>query len=248
MKSGWELKFEDQRWASGVSGATVLLLSAFIYPFFSQADANFATAFSRIFSLKVDLGLCSSSFANLIMAQIAYALAICLVLLGFVFALGVAAIADATSRMRYLKLALGTLVLLLIFLALAMKDDGLWLDSTTRRSISAHLSIVDACTQSHSTDFLRVYVMSAWLFVGSWIAITVDIIFFRIIYFKRNYSDLPKDPAFRAEILAIHAKYGAVHRPIQKPPWTFSLMAFVGFLLFIAVHSLYKLAAVLGVL
>ncbi|MBZ9676817.1 hypothetical protein [Mesorhizobium sp. ES1-1] len=221
-------------------------MSAFIYAFFSQADANFATAFSRVFSLKVDLGLCSPAFASLIMAQIAYALAICLVLLGLLFALGVAAIADAAGRMRYLKLALGTLVVLLIFLALAMKDNGLWLSSAGRRSVATYLSITDACTKSLRTDFLRIYVMSAWLFIGSWIAITMNIVSFRIIYFRRNYNDLPKDPEFRAEILAIRVKYGAVHRPIQKPPWTFSLIAFVGFLLCIALHSLYKLAVVLG--
>ncbi len=182
------------------------------------------------------------------MAQIAYALAICLVLLGLVVALGVAAIGDAENRMRYLKLLLGTLVFLLILLALAMKDDGFWLSSTGRRSFGGYSSIVDACMQSHNTDFLRIYIISAWLMVGSWMAIKMDIFYFREIYFRRNYSDLPKNPKLRAEILAIRAKYGDVNQPMRKPPWTFSMVAFAGFLLFIVVHGLYKLAVVLGAL
>lgn len=248
MKSGWELKFEDNHWASGVSGAAVLLLSAFIYAFFSQADASFATTFSRAFSLKVDLGLCSSSFANLIMAQIAYALTVCLVLSGLVVALGVAAIGDAANRMRYLKLLLATLAFLLILLAFAMSDDGFWLSSTGRKSFGRHLSMVDACTQSHGTNFARIYVMSAWLGFGTWMLIWMDILKFRAIYLRRNYNDLPKNPELRAEILAIRAKYGGVNQPMKKPPWTFSMVAFVGFLLIIVVHGLYKLAVVLGAL
>jgi hypothetical protein len=248
LKSGWELKFEDNHWAANLSGVTVLLISAFVYAFFSQADASFATAFSRTFSLEVDLGQCSSSFASLIMSQIAFALVICLILLGLTVALGAAAIGDAENRMRYLKLLLATLAFLLILLALAMKDDGFWLSSTGRRSFGRHLSIVDACAQSHNTDFVRIYVMSAWLGLASWMLIWMDILKFRAIFLHRNYNDLPKNPELRAEILAIRAKYGDVYQPTRKPQMTLPMIALAGFLFIIVVHGLYKLAVALGAL
>ncbi|TKB21406.1 MAG: hypothetical protein E5V75_03265 [Mesorhizobium sp.] len=248
MKSGWELKFDDRRWASGIAGAIVLLISAFVYAFFSQADATFATAFSKTFSLKADLGRCSSSFADLIMAQIVYALATCLVLLGLAIAMGVAAITDTPNRSRYLKLLLATLAFLLLLLAFAMNDDGFWLSSTSRRSFGRRLSFVDACVQSHNTNFIRLYVMSVWLAFGSWMLILMELLYFRAILFRRNYDELPENPQLRAEILAIRSKYGAVNQTLKKPTWTFSMLVFVGLLLTFVAHGLYKVAVVLGVI
>ncbi|MBZ9705578.1 hypothetical protein LB543_02390 [Mesorhizobium sp. ESP7-2] len=200
-----EFKHEDGRWASGVSGTTVMLLSAFIYAFFSQADASFATAFSRMFSLEVDLGLCSSSFASLIMAQIVYGLTVCFVLLGLMVAVGIAAILDPSNGVRYLKLLLAILAFLLVLLALAMKDNGFWLESVGRRLIMRHLSIADACSQSHNVDFIRIYIISACILFWTWILMSMGVSRFLAIYFHRDYDDLPKDPRFRAEILAIRA-------------------------------------------
>ncbi|MER8785070.1 hypothetical protein [Mesorhizobium sp. M0684] len=248
MKSGWELKFEDRHWAAGVSGAIVLLVSAFIYAFFSQADATFATAFSKALSLKVDLGRCSSSFANLIMAQISYALTICLVLLGLMACLAVVCVRDAANRAGYLKLLLGTSAFILILLAMAMNDDGFWLSSTGRRFFGRRLSIADACLQSHNTNFIRIYVMSIWLGFGSWMLIMMDILCFRAIALRRNHNDLPTDSGLHAEILDIHAKYGGVRRPTQARRWKLSAVVVAGLFLAAGIHGLYKLALVLGAL
>lgn len=182
------------------------------------------------------------------MAQIVYALATCLVLLGLAIAMGVAAITDTPNRSRYLKLLLATLAFLLLLLAFAMNDDGFWLSSTSRRSFGRRLSFVDACVQSHNTNFIRLYVMSVWLAFGSWMLILMELLYFRAILFRRNYDELPENPQLRAEILAIRSKYGAVNQTLKKPTWTFSMLVFVGLLLTFVAHGLYKVAVVLGVI
>ncbi|RUW69342.1 MULTISPECIES: hypothetical protein [unclassified Mesorhizobium] len=108
------------------------------------------------------------------------------------------------------------------------------------------MSFVDACVQSHSTNFIRLYVMSVWLAFGSWMLILMELLFFRAILFRRNYDELPENPQLRAEILAIRSKYGEVRQPLKKSPWTFSMLVLVGLLLTFVAHGLYKMAVVLG--
>ncbi|CCV08595.1 conserved membrane hypothetical protein [Mesorhizobium metallidurans STM 2683] len=109
MTSAWEEKSKDRLWAGAVSGTVVLLSSAFIYAFFSQANPAFETAFSNVFSLTADLGKCSPSFSTMIMAQMVYSIVITLFLALVAGRCAFKAITDAEGRKSFCMIAGGAL-------------------------------------------------------------------------------------------------------------------------------------------
>lgn len=242
MKSAWELKGRDNHRASVISGTSVLMLHAFIYAFFSQADPEFATLFSRSFGLTADLGKCSVSFSAIVMSQIVYSIVFALLLMPVAAKCAVAAITDVENRISYLWIVGGSLLLAGFLVGVATADHGWWLSSWGRRSFIGRTTFPEACQNSSRSFYPQPYVISLWLAVLTWIALAVILGGMRRLKFRIQYDDLPLDPQLREEILEIRAKYPPLPTPKTANRW----QAYLGYILIVGGcmaglwHGLYK--------
>lgn len=243
MKSGWELKFDDSRWAFAVSGSVVLLTTGFVYSFLSQARAIFASSFSRRFSMQIDLGTCAASFANVIMAQMIYALAISAVLFAILLRLAIDASLDGRNRIAYLKPFLLSLSSFSLLIFLATNDSGLW----TRVRYAQSFTLSEACELSGRVTFFRIYLISACLALSTWLAIAMSLFWRRELVCGRDCHDYPGDPTIRAEILAVHAKYPDVFRRSPKPMPVAKVIA-MGMIFLLGLRGVYRLLVIAGVI
>ena len=216
MKRRWELKYEDSRWAATTSGTVVVLLTVFIYAFFSQADPGFATSFSSAFSLTADLGRCSSSFSAIIMAQMVYSIVVTLLLVSIAGRCAFGAITDAESRKPFLWMAVGALLFGGFLIGLATTESAWWF-SGRRGSISRAISFQQACLNSHQVLYPQLYLISIWLVGITWMALRMLLMLTRRVAFRREYEDLPRDPQLREEILKIRAEVS--ESPAEAEEW-----------------------------
>lgn len=205
MTTAWEERAKDSLWAGTISGTVVLLSSAFIYAFFSQANPAFETAFSNAFSLNADLGKCSQSFSTIVMAQMVYSIVITLVLVFIGGRCAFKAIMDAEGRKSYCVIAGGALAVGGFLIGLAMTDQGWWLSRISRGLSGRGIPFPQACLSSHEVLYPQLYVISIWLAGLTWIALLTMLSVMRRTELRRE--DLPRDPKIRAEVLAIRAKY-----------------------------------------
>ena len=238
MASAWELKVKDGQWAFVTFSSVVMLLSAFIYAFFSQADARFATSFSSAFSLTADLGKCSSSFSAIIMAQMVYSIVFTLLLAFIAGRCVIGAIADAESRKSFLWIAVGALLFGGFLIGLATTDHGWWLPTLSRRSFGG-VPFSRACLDSRHVLYPQLYVISIWLAGMTWIGLMMLLRSTRMATLHRSYRDLPEDPQLRAEILKVRATYPPTPRSKQSTGYAIGLILVVCCVAGL-VHGLYK--------
>jgi hypothetical protein len=242
MKLAWELKGRDNHKAFVISGTTVLMMYAFIYAFFSQADPEFATLFSRSFGLTADLGKCSVSFSAIVMSQMVYSIVFTLLLMLVAGKCAFAAITDDENRRSFLWIVGGSLLLAGFLVGLATTDHGWWLAGLGRRSFIHHTTFPEACLNSAHVLYPQLYVISLWLAGLTWITLAIILGAIRRLKFRIQYDDLPLDPQLREEILEIRAK----HPPLPTPKTANRWHAYLGFILIVGGcvaglgHGLYK--------
>ncbi|MEQ1952542.1 hypothetical protein [Mesorhizobium sp. CN2-181] len=239
LKSGWELKFDDSRSAFSVSGSIVLLTTAFVYSFLWQAGGVFASSFSRKFSMQTDLGACTASFANVIMAQMIYALAISAVLFVILLHLAIDASVDRQNRVAYLKPVLLSLSSLSLLIFCATNDSGFWMPGRYAQS----MTLSEACQVSGKLTFVRIYLISACLALSTWLVLAMSLFWRRELVCNRDYHDYPADPAIRAKILAVHAKYPDIFSRAPKPISIAVVMA-TGMSLLLGLRGIYRLLVI----
>ncbi|MDX8478731.1 hypothetical protein RFN28_09580 [Mesorhizobium sp. VK24D] len=250
MKSAWELKGRDNHRASVISGSTVLLLHAFIYSFFLQANSEFATLFSRSFQLTADLGKCSTSFSAIVMSQMVYSIVFAALLTSVAGKCLFEAIADKENRKSFLWIAGGAMLLGGYLIGLATTDHGWWLTNLGRRSFNRGTTFPEACSNSPRVLYPQPYFISFWLAGLSWLAFAVILAGMRRLKFRIQYDDLPLNPQLREEILKIRAKYPPIPTPKQANSW----LAVIGLLLIVGgctvglCHGFYKAGMALSLL
>ena len=247
MASAYELKVQDGNWAFLTSGSTVVLLNAFTYAFFSQADPGFATSFSSAFTLDADLGKCAPHFSAIIIAQMVYSIAFTLLLAFIAGRCVVGAILDAESRKTFLWTACGVLLFGGFLIGLGTGAHGWWLPSLSRGSFGG-ISLSQACLDSHHVLYPQLYVISIWLAGMTWIALLLTLRLTRVASLRRMYRDLPEDPQLRAEILKVRAKYPPLPVRPNNRYSTFGLVLIVGAYIAGLLHGLYKVGVAFALL
>lgn len=242
MKLAWELRFRDNRQTAVISGTAVLMMHVFIYAFFSQADPEFATLFSRSFGLSADLGKCSPSFSTIVMSQMVYSIVFALLLMLAAGKSAFAAITDVENRKSFLWIVGGSLLLAGFLVGLATTDHGWWLSSWGRRSFISRTTFPEACLNSSRSFSPLLYLISLWLAVLTWIALAAILGCMRTLKFRIQYDDLPLDPQLREEILEIRAKYPPIPTPKRANSWHayFGIILIVGGCVVGLLHGLYK--------
>jgi hypothetical protein len=250
MTSPWEQKAKDTHWAFMTSGSVVILLNAFTYAFFSQADPGFATSFSSAFSLDADLGKCSSSFSAIIMAQMVYSIIFTLLLAFVAGRCAIGAITDPESRKAFLWTAGGALLFGGFLIGLGTGDHGWWLSRLSRSLFSRGVPLSQACLDSRQVLYPQLYVISIWLAGMTWIILLTLLNLTRVVTLHRKYDQLPKDPQLQEEILKARATYPPI--PMPKPKRAaysiLGLILIVGGCIAGLAHGVYKAAIAFALL
>jgi hypothetical protein len=129
-----------------------MLMPLFVYAFWSTVTPGFASWFSSILKMHVDLGACSQAFASVQISHRSMMFLNAAALLGISILLAADGVMNRANFDRYAKLALAATCLGLIYLWFAVRESGAWV--APLRRFAPKIDLAEACARFQSESLL----------------------------------------------------------------------------------------------
>jgi hypothetical protein len=129
-----------------------LLTPLFVYAFWSTVTPGFASWFSSILKMHMDLGACGQPFASVQISHRSMMFLNAAALLGISILLAADGVMDRANFGRYAKLALAATSLGLVYLWFSVRETGAWI--APLRRFAPKLDLASACARLQSEGLL----------------------------------------------------------------------------------------------